>query len=223
VFRVRQYKLQSIRVRQGNGTRHNKVSSLAFALYLAATSSSTGNAQIAKESRLPCSDVTMLNSQPLSALPPLIQEEILSALKPSILSFAKATADNLEEDFRLHKIKLDALQVSQTDDSGALYVVHWGLSEFGVNGAIWIVEVNSHGARNLIAAGDETVGTGSFGGWGMQVLSRQDNHYPEIMFASKGFAQDGGAEAEGNCARRVAGFYKSVPCPADCLKNLNAR
>jgi hypothetical protein len=207
----------------GNGMHRNKVSSLAFALYLAATSSLIGNAQIAKKIVAPCSDVTMLDSQPLAALPPLVQDKILSALKPSILTFAKATTNNLEEDFRLHKIKLDALQVSQTDDSGALYVVHWGLAEFGVNGAVWIVEVNSHGARNLITASDETVGVRSFGGWGMQVLSRQDNHYPEIMFASKGFAQDGGAEAEANCAQKVADFYKSVSCPADCFKNLNAR
>src|ERR1700689_1204574 len=177
--------------------RSSSISFLAFSLYLAAVSLSTRKAQtLARKSALPCSDVTMLDSQPLTALPPAVQEEILSALKPSILSFAKATADNLDEDLRLHKIHLDALQISQTDPSGALYVVHWGLPEFGVNGAVWIVEVNSHGARNLIAPGNETVGKRSFGGWGMQVLSRQDPHYPQIMLASKGFAQGGGAEAE---------------------------
>jgi len=204
--------------------RRSSISFLAFSLYLAAVSLSTGKAQtLARKSALPCSDVTMLDSQPLTALPPAVQEEILSALKPSILSFAKATADNLDEDLRLHKIHLDALQISQTDPSGALYVVHWGLPEFGVNGAVWIVEVNSHGARNLIAPGNETVGKRSFGGWGMQVLSRQDPHYPQIMLASKGFAQGGGAEAEASCARKVAGFYKLMACPAGCFKNLNAR
>jgi hypothetical protein len=202
----------------------SKVSSFALALCLAATFSSTGSAQTPAMNRaLPCSDVTMLGSQPLAAIPPSIQEEILSALKPSILSFSKATANDLEEDFRLHKIKLDALQISQTDHSGALYIVHWGLAEFGANGAVWIVEVNSLGARNLIAPGHETVGTSSFSGWGVQVLSRKDEHYPEIMLASKGYAQGGGAEAEASCARMVAGFYNLVPCPADCFKNLNAR
>ena len=179
---------------------------------------------VTKESSLPCSDVKVLeDSPPLGSLPSSIQKEILSALKPSILSFAKATAENLEEDFRLHKIKLDTLRISETDDSGTLYIVSWGLAEFGANGAVWIVEVNSHGARNLIAPDDETIGPRSFSGWGVQILSQQDKHYPEFMFASKGFVQGGGAEVEANCARMVAGFYKLVPCPADCFRNLNAR
>jgi hypothetical protein len=200
------------------------VFSLAFVFYLAAASSSPLSAQTpARESLLVCSDVTMLSSQPLAALPPSIQEEILSALKPSILSFAKATAEDLEEDFRLHKIKLDAIQVSQTGDSGAVYVVHWGLAEFGANGAVWIVEVNSQGARNLVSSGDQAIGANSFSGWGMQVLSRKDPHYPEIMIASKGFARPGLPEAEADCTRMVGGFYKSVLCPANCSRNLNAK
>jgi len=139
--------------------RRSKVLSLAFAVCLATTPSLIRSAQtVTKESSLPCSDVKVLeDSPPLGSLPSSIQKEILSALKPSILSFAKATAENLEEDFRLHKIKLDTLRISETDDSGTLYIVSWGLAEFGVNGAVWIVEVNSHGARNLIAPDDETI------------------------------------------------------------------
>jgi hypothetical protein len=204
--------------------RRSTVSTLAFALHLAVASSLIIDAQTpARKAASPCADLTMLSSEPLSALPPSIQEQILSALKPSILSFAKATAEDLEEDFRLHKIKLDAIQVSQTGDSGAVYVIHWGLAELGVNGAVWIVEQNSQGARNLVASGDQTTGASSFSGWGMQVLSREDRHYPEIMIASKGFARPGLPEAEAECVRKIGSVYKPAPCPAHCLRNLNSR
>jgi hypothetical protein len=169
--------------------RRSKVPSLAVALCLTAASLSTESAQaVAKRSSLPCSNVTMLDdAQSMEALAPSIQAAIVAALKPSILSFAQATAENLEEDFRLHKIKLGAVLVSQIGESRAVYAIHWRLPEFGVNGAVWIVEVNSHGARNLVAP-EDGIGAGSFSGWGLQVLSRRDKHYPEIMFADgKGF------------------------------------
>jgi hypothetical protein len=212
--------------------RRSKVGLLAVALCLTATSSlSTESAQaIAKRSSLPCSNVTMLDdTQSMGALAPSTQAAILAALKPSILSFAQATAENLEEDLRLHKIKLGAVLVSRIGESHAVYVIHWRLPEFGVNGAVWIVEVNSHGTRNLVAPEDgvgagDGIGAGSFSGWGMQVLSRRDKHYPEIMFADgKGFAQDGISGAVVVCKRKVGGFYKSVPCPTHCLKNLDWR
>lgn len=202
----------------------SKVFSLAMALHLFAASSSVVSAQTtAGADSRPCGNITMLGSQPLSALPFAIQEEILSTLKPSILSFAKATAEDLEEDFRLHKIKLDALQVAQTGDSGALYIVHWGLAEFGVNGAVWIVEVNSHGARNLVAPGEQAIGANSFSGYGAQVLSLKDPHYPEIMIANKSFARPGVPVAQDECVRRTGGLYRPAPCPAHCFRNLNSR
>jgi hypothetical protein len=211
--------------------RRSKVPSLAVALCLTAASLSDGNSQaVAKRSNLPCSNVTMLDdTQSMEALAPSIQAAILATLKPSILSFAHATAENLEEDFRLHKIKLGVVLVSQIGESRAVYVIHWRLPEFGVNGALWIVEVNSRGARNLVAPEDgvgagDGIGAGSFSGWGMQVLSRRDKHYPEIMFADgKGFAQDGSSGAVVMCKREIGGFYKSVACPTHCLKNLNWR
>jgi|HubBroStandDraft_1064217.scaffolds.fasta_scaffold88466_2 hypothetical protein len=201
-----------------------EVFSYAVLLSLAAFSFPPVDGQTFDRSSVqPCSEVTMLSSQPLSALPSSIQEQILSALKPSILSFAKATAEDLEEDFRLHKIKLDAIQVSQTGESGAVYVVHWGLAEFGVNGAVWIVEVNSQGARNLVASGNQAIGASSFSGWGMQVLSRKDPHYPEIMIASKGFARPGLPEARAECVRKIGSVYKMALCPTHCFRNLNSR
>jgi hypothetical protein len=202
----------------------SKVFSLAMALCLVAASSSFLSAQTtAGADSRPCGNVTTLGSPPLSALPSAIQEEILSALKPSILSFAKATAKDLEEDFRLRRIKLDALQVAQTSDSGALYIVHWGLAEFGVNGAVWIVDVNSSGARNLVAPGEQAIGADSFSGYGAQVLSFKDPHYPEIMIASKSFIHPGAPVAQDECVRRTGGLYRPAPCPAHCFRNLNSK
>ena len=109
----------------------------------------------------------MLHSQRLSALPLSIQEEIRTALKPNILAFAKVTgAMDSDADFRFEKIKLDALLVAKTGGSSELYVVHWGLPLFGVNGGVWIAEVNASGARNLVDPQRETEGVGSFSGWG---------------------------------------------------------
>jgi hypothetical protein len=198
--------------------------SFAFSPALAALLLQSANAQPgARRDMLPCSNVTMLVAQPQSALPSLLQQQILSALSPSILSFAKATAEDLEEDLRLHKIVLNAIQIPRTGTSEPLYLVHWGLREFGVNEAVWIVEVNAHAARNLIAPGDQRVGKQALSGWGFQVLSVQDEKYPEIMIASKGFTRSGLPEAEAECVRKDANSYRPTPCAADCSRDLNSR
>ncbi|WP_263368306.1 hypothetical protein [Edaphobacter bradus] len=178
---------------------------------------------LSKKAEALCSNVTMLDSKPFSALPVNVRTEIRKALTPDILAFAKATDISMQEAFNLQKVSLDAIQVPMTTKTSKLYVVHWGDALFGVNGAIWIVEVNSQGARNLIAP-DEGMNRGrSFGGWGMQVLSDASGPYPELMFASKGYHAGGGAEAEAECVRKIGAFYKSVACPVDCFDNLNNR
>ena len=170
-----------------------------------------------------CSSVTMLDSMSFSALPASIKTEIRKALTPDILAFAKATGIDMEEGFNLQKIGLDAIEVPMTTTKSRLYVVHWGDALFGVNGAIWIVEVNSHGARNLIAPDEGTNRGRSFSGWGMQTFTNESEPYPELIFASKGYRASGGAEAEAGCVRKVGAFYKSVACPVGCFDNLNKR
>ena len=178
---------------------------------------------LSKKAGALCSNMTMLDSKPFSALPVNVRTEIRKTLTPDILAFAKATDISMEEGFNLQKVSLDAIEVPMTIKTSKLYVVHWGDALFGVNGAIWIVEVNSHGARNLIAPDEGTNRGRSFGGWGMQTLSNASGPYPELMFASKGYHARGGAEAEAECVRKIGAFYNSVACPVDCFDNLNKR
>jgi hypothetical protein len=178
---------------------------------------------LAAKSEAMCSNVTMLDSKPLSAFLVNVRTEIRKALKPDILAFAKATGIDTEEGFDLQKVTLDAIEVPITTRKSKLYIVHWGEALFGVNGAIWIVEMNSHGAQNLIAPDEGTDRGRSFGGWGMHVLSDASGPYPELMFASKGYHTGGRAEAEAECVRKIGVFYKSVACPVECFDNLNNR
>jgi hypothetical protein len=195
---------------------------LAMVACCAACHPQTGSAQTPVESSShPCSDVTMFGSAPLSALPQPIEKAIRTALKPSILAVAKITGADMDADFQPETIKVDALLVAKTGGSRGLYVIHWGSALFGVNGFVWIVEVNARGARNLVdPQWDKEHG---FGGFGMEVISRKNKRYPELMFAGKGYAEGGGGEAEAGCARKVGSFYEYAPCPVDCYRNLNAR
>jgi hypothetical protein len=64
-------------------------------------------------------------------------------------------------------VKLDAIQIFQSPTGEGLYAVHWGHPQFGVNGAVWTVELERNRARNI---GPASKTAGSFSGWGMQVL-----------------------------------------------------
>lgn len=165
----------------------------------------------------------MLDSRPFSVLSTSVKSEIRKALAPDILAFAKATGISREDGFDLDKVRLDALQIPVNNKKNKLYIVHWGDMLFGVNGAIWIVEVNSHKGRNLIAPDEGRNRGRSFSGWGMQTLSSENGSYPELMFASKGYYAGGGAKADAQCVRKVGAFYKINTCPAGCDDNLNSR
>jgi len=168
-----------------------------------------------------CSNVTMLDAQPLSSLSSGVRQEIRRALKSDILSIINDPGMGL--DVKLQDVKLDAIQVTRRGGSDGLYVVHWGYSQFGVNGMVWIVEVKAHRATNLVTP-TRTGNVGrAFGGWGMQIISHQQDPYPEIMFASKGYRQGGGAEAEAECVHKSGTFYETMACPTDCIHDLNAR
>ncbi len=177
-----------------------------------------------------CSEVTRLDSPSLSETPSDVRGKILQALKPDIVAIVNDSGLGMDSTtFRLQKLRLDAVSVGQVRSSKRLYAVHWGdngdgATIFGVNGMAWIVEVDSSGARNLVSPAHSTNPGRAFGAWGMQVLPGEGNDgYPEIMLASKGFREGGGAEAQAECLRMDGGFYKPTVCPPGCFENLNSR
>ena len=169
-----------------------------------------------------CSEVTTLGSAPISVLPRSIQEQIRQAVKPAVLAVLNDPGMGLV-DSQWNDILLDALKITQLAEGEGLYVVSWADRSFGANELIWIVEVGKADARNLLDSRISPSSRPTVTGFGVEVLSKATEQYPEIMIASKGFALGGGAEAAATCLHKVGDFYEPLPCPADCHRNLNSR
>jgi hypothetical protein len=165
-----------------------------------------------------CSEVSMFDEHPITSLPVSVHRRIREALHIDILAIVHDPGMGI--DTKWPDVKLDAIQILQYPTGGGLYAVHWGHPQFGVNGFVWIVELEKNRARNI---GPASKTAGSFSGWGMQVLPASDDGYPELMFASKGYHEGGGAEAEAVCARKTGSTYNFAACPVGCFDQLNAR
>lgn len=121
------------------------------------------------------------------------------------------------------RVPLAAVEVGRLRKGVALYAVSWRERTFGVNGAVWLVEVARGGAidRTPKAAADRApVGVSGFG---VAVLPTRDVGYPELVTASKGYKAGGGSEAEADCWREVGSRYREMVCPARCQEMLNQR
>jgi hypothetical protein len=127
------------------------------------------------------------------------------------------------EGTKVIEVPLNAILLGRPRRGSSLYAVGWDDSSFGVNGAVWIVEVCPSDSKNLIESKPGKASGFSLGGFGIQVLSAYTESYPDVLIASSGFKTGGGAEAEGTCLRMRGSYYEQVPCPATCHKNLNAR
>jgi hypothetical protein len=171
--------------------------------------------------KAPCTDVQSLREHPLVNLPQKIQSAIRTAVRPSVQTIVDDKAMGLENT-KASDVPLNAIQIGEPRRGDLLYAVSWNDSSFGVNGAIWIVEVSPRHANNLVASKGRTNGFG-LGGFGVEVFSAHTDAYPEVLIASSGFKDGGGAEAEDTCVAKRGSYYERVPCPATCHKNLNAR
>jgi hypothetical protein len=116
-------------------------------------------------------------------------------------------------------VPLNAIEVARTEEPSVLYIVAWDDQSFGVNGFNWIIEITPKGAFNLISPHDSSLA----GGFGVQVLGKKVERYPELMIASKGYAQGGGAEEEAGCFQKIGRLYESTSCPKWCQDELNNR
>jgi hypothetical protein len=172
--------------------------------------------------RAPCTDVRTLRDHSLSELPLVVQSAVRAAVRLSIQAIINNKTMGLEGT-KASNVPLDAIQLGRPTRGSLLYAVSWADSTFGVNGAIWIVEVFPGGAKNLVEPKPGQAKGFSLGGYGVEVLSVDTESYPEVMIASSGFRDGGGTEAEDTCVRKRGSHYEQVPCPASCHKSLNAR
>lgn len=170
----------------------------------------------------PCANVTMLSAGDFSALPIAARQRIRAAVRPSVEAIVSDKGMGMEGT-DVDKVPLSAVQIGQGENASALYIVSWDDRSFGVNGTVWIVEVTRTGAKNLVRLGGERAAGYTLGGFGFEVLSPRSEPYPEIMIASSGFKDGGGAEAEAVCIRKKLKWYEDVACPVSCHKNLNER
>jgi hypothetical protein len=170
----------------------------------------------------PCSDVLVFGDQPISAQPKNIQMAIRAAIRPDIHAIVNDPGMGMI-DAKVDSVPLNVVKIPRAVNAGSLFIVSWDDGSFGVNGAVWIVEMTPHGARNITQSRASQLRGFSPGGFGVASISPANERYPELMFASKGFKTGGGAEAEETCVRRVGANYQDVSCPTTCHQALNAR
>ena len=147
-----------------------------------------------------CMNVTMLSSGDLDSLPPSTSVLLRKAVQPGLQAIISNKAMGLEGT-DTKRVPLKAVLIGRAAQHSALYMVSWEDSSFGVNGAIWIIELAKEGARNLVPLRNNRSSGFELGGFGFSVLA-PSSVYPEIMIASSGFKNGGGAEAEATCVRK---------------------
>jgi hypothetical protein len=151
-----------------------------------------------------CKNVTMFRRGDIDSLPLSTSALLREAVQPSLQAIVSDKAMGLEgTDTR--RVPLKAVLIGAVAQHHVLYMVSWEDSSFGVNGAIWIVELAGEGARNLVPVENKRSPGFALGGFGFSVLASSSSAYPEIVIASSGFKDGGGAEAEGRghmCSQR---------------------
>ena len=192
-----------------------------FTTFLAVSMILPNTAARGKESagsKMTCEHVEFLSTHPLSELPGTTQVILRRAVRSKLQAIINDPGMGMG-DTVLGKIPLKAFEIARTSKHDALYVVVWDDNSFGVNGFNWIVEVKSGGAEILLSKHALSVA----GGFGVKVLGSAEEKYPEIMIASKGFADGGGSVAEAGCFQKSGPLYESTSCPASCQDELNPK
>jgi hypothetical protein len=176
----------------------------------------TGVGQVKARSAFTCEHVVLLGAHPISEVPKHTQTILRRAVRSKVQAIIHDPGMAMS-DTVLEKVPLKAIEIARTSKYDALYVVAWDDDSFGVNGFNWIVEAGPGGGVNLLSDHASSVA----GGFGVKVLGTEKEKYPEIMIASKGFAEGGGAMAAAGCFQKIGQLYEITPCPASCQDGLN--
>jgi len=187
---------------------------LALRLFIPDIASGQTNAK----SVATCENALLLSAHPLSAVPKTTQVILRRAVRSKLQAIMNDPGMGMS-DTVLEKVPLKAIEIARTSKYDALYIVAWDDDSFGVNGFNWVVEVKPGGAATLLSDHASSLA----GGFGVKVLGAEKEKYPEIMIASKGFAEGGGAVAEAGCFQKVGHSYENTSCPASCQDELNPK
>jgi hypothetical protein len=174
--------------------------------------------QAAKKSAPVCGRLELLSEHALSELPDRIQSTLRQAVKPGVTAIIRDPGMGMS-DANPDTIALNAIEVARSAGPNVLYVVAWDDKTFGVNGFNWIIEVTPTEAFSLLSSHASSLA----GGFGVEVLGSPTERYPELMIASKGYAQGGGAEGEAGCFEKIGRLYESTSCPKTCQDELKDR
>ena len=170
-----------------------------------------------------CGRVTVFDTRSQwAAMPKRTRAMLRSATLPMVRAIISDPGIGLSE-LTAGDVPLAAVELGRPEPGVVLYAVSWRDQTFGVNGKVWLVEVDAARAADLTPMPSREGAAFGMGGFGVAVLSARDAGYPEVMVASKGYDAEVGVEAGARCLRKTGHRYSKVPCPARCPEVLDRR
>lgn len=142
------------------------------------------------------------------------EQRIRGGMDASLKVLIKETSMYDDPDFDPKKIVLE-FGIVKSDGQSQIYAVRWSPRIFGHNAAIWVIEVTPNGVRDLIGASQSA--------YAIETNQVVTNQYPEIVFLSSGFPEQGGGGrvAVYNCFEYKDGLYRSGTCRTECEKAMD--
>jgi hypothetical protein len=133
----------------------------------------------------------------------------------SLTVLIKETSANDDPDFDPKNIVLEFGEI-KNDGQSQTYAVRWWPDRAYHNAAIWVIEVTPHNVRDLIGASQPA--------YAIETNQVVPGKYPEIVFLSSGFPEQGGGGRVGfhNCFQYRDGLYRSAACRPECEKAMDA-
>jgi len=144
-----------------------------------------------------------------------IQQRIRRGMDASLKVLIKETSADDDPDFDPKKIVLEFGTVGSEGQS-QVYAVRWWPRIFGHNAAIWVIEVTPHSVRDLLGASQT--------GYTVETNQAVTGKYPEIVFRSSGFPEQGSGPRVGysGCFQYRNGLYRVAACRPECEKAMDA-
>src|ERR1035437_2240599 len=141
------------------------------------------------------------------------EQRIRRGMVKSLNVLIKETSMYDDPDFDPKKIVLEFGKV-KSDGQSEVYAVRWWSRLLGNyhNAAIWVIEITPHSVRDLVGA--------SRTAYAIETNQVVTGKYPEIVFLSSGFADQGGGGrvAFPNCFQYRDGLYRVAACRPECEK-----
>lgn len=143
------------------------------------------------------------------------EQRIRRGMDASLTVLIKETSADDNPDFDPKKIVLEFGEV-KSDGQSQIYAVRWWPDLPHHNAEIWVIEVTPHNVRDLIGASQTA--------YAIEMNQVDTGKYPEIVFLSSGFPDQGGGPrvAFPDCFQYRDGLYRSAACRPECEKAMDA-